>query len=128
MSVFKMTATVLGNLFSRPATRRYPQKIKEPHHAAKARGKIGIDIEKCIFCMLCQKKCPTDAITVTKPAREWNIDRLRCCSCNACVEVCPVHCLWMEELQSPPTVTKEKDYFRQKPKEAPAAQTQSPHG
>jgi ech hydrogenase subunit F len=123
MSVFKMTASVLANLFSRPATRLYPQKLKKPHHAPKARGRIGIDIETCIFCMLCQKRCPTDAIVVTRSAKEWNIDRLRCCACNACVEVCPVKCLWMEETYSPPTVTREKDYFRQKPKEPPAGQT-----
>jgi ech hydrogenase subunit F len=119
MPVFKMTRTILSNLFSSPATRRYPQKVKEPRHVTGSRGKIGIDIDTCIFCMLCQKRCPTDAIVVTRSIREWNIDRLRCCSCNACVEVCPVKCLWMEELYSPATVTREKDYFRQKPKEAP---------
>ncbi len=130
MPVFKMTRTVLKNLFSRPATRRYPQKIKEARHVPGSRGRIGIDIEKCIFCMLCQKRCPTDAIVVTKTIKEWNIDRLRCCSCNACVEVCPTKCLWMEEQYSPATVTREKDYFRQKPKETPAAveQEKAPPG
>jgi ech hydrogenase subunit F len=119
MPVFKMTKTVLSNLFSRPVTRRYPTKLKDARHVAGTRGKIAIDIEKCTFCMLCQKRCPTNAITVTRAAKEWNIDRLACCSCNACVEVCPVRCLSMEERYTPPTVTKDRDYFRQKPK-APA--------
>ncbi len=112
-----MTKTVLSNLFSRPVTRRYPDKVKEARHVPGTRGKIEIDVEKCTMCMLCQKRCPTDAIIVTRQIREWNIDRLRCCSCNACVEVCPVKCLGMDERYTPPTVTKDRDYFRQKPKE-----------
>jgi ech hydrogenase subunit F len=116
MPVFKMTKTVLSNLFSRPVTRRYPGTIKEARHVAGTRGRIEIEIEKCTMCTLCQKRCPTDAIIVTRAAREWNIDRLRCCSCNACVEVCPVHCLRMEERYSQVTVTKDKEYYRQKPK------------
>jgi ech hydrogenase subunit F len=125
VSVFKMTKTVLSNLFSPPVTRRYPTKIKEARHVAGTRGKIEIEIEKCIFCMLCQKRCPTDAIMVARASKEWNIDRLRCCSCNACVEVCPVRCLRMEERYTPPTITKDRDCYRQKPKPSAPEGTRS---
>jgi len=116
MSVFAMARITLRNLFARPATRLYPSRIKEPHHAAQSRGRIEIDIEACIFCGACVKRCPTDAIIVTKADKEWNIDRLRCCTCNACVEVCPKKCLSMANRYTAPTVTKDKDIFRQKPR------------
>jgi len=121
MSLLGMSRTVLGNLFSRPATRRYPSPRREPHGFPGSRGKLAIDIDSCIFCSACVKRCPTQALIVKKPDREWSIDRLRCCTCNACVEVCPVSCLTMQTSYTPPTVTRDKDVFVQPPKpEAPA--------
>lgn len=119
MSVFGMTRTVLRNLFSRPATRLYPSRMKEPYRSERSRGRIAIDIDACIFCGACAKRCPTDAIVVTKAAREWTIDRLRCCTCNACVEVCPTKCLSMDNRYTSPTTTKDRDAFRQAPKPQP---------
>jgi ech hydrogenase subunit F len=118
MSVFGMTRTVIRNLFSRPATRRYPRPVREAHRMQRTRGSIVIDIEACIFCSACAKRCPTDAIVVTKAERDWTIDRLRCCTCNACVEVCPKKCLAMDTRYTPPTATKDRDSFRQAPKPA----------
>ena len=91
MSLLGMTKTVLKNLFTGPATERYPYVAKE--YFPGARGKVDIEIEKCIFCGICQRKCPTAAIVVTKEPKVWTIDRMRCVSCNACVEVCPKKCL-----------------------------------
>jgi len=116
MSVFRMTTTTLRNLFGGPVTRRYPARVKEPHHAARTRGHIHINIEACIFCSACSKRCPTDAITVSKTEKVWEIDRLRCCTCNACVEVCPRKCLDMAVSYTLPTVTKDHDVFKQPPK------------
>jgi formate hydrogenlyase subunit 6/NADH:ubiquinone oxidoreductase subunit I len=116
MAIFPMAKTVFRNLLSRPATRLYPTRVKEPFRTARTRGSIAIAIEDCIFCGLCQRRCPTDAIVVTKARKEWTIDRLRCCTCNACVEVCPVSCLTMLTTYTPPTVTRDKDVFVQPPK------------
>jgi ech hydrogenase subunit F len=116
MSVFGMTRTTIRNLFSPPATRRYPTRVKEPHRTARSRGRIDIDIEACIFCSACAKRCPTDAIIVSKPDKVWEIDRLRCCTCNACVEVCPKKCLDMAVSYTIPTVTKDHDIFKQPPR------------
>ncbi|MGA2977023.1 MAG: 4Fe-4S dicluster domain-containing protein [Spirochaetia bacterium] len=115
MSVMGMSRTVLRNLFSRPATRLYPGRQKEAHRTQRSRGRIEIEIDACIFCGACAKRCPTDAIIVSKPQKEWNIDRLRCCTCNACVEVCPKKCLAMGNRYTFPTVTRDKDIFRQEP-------------
>jgi ech hydrogenase subunit F len=115
MALFGMTRTVVANLFSRPATRRYPSPQREPHGTPRSRGKLEIDIAACIFCSACVKRCPTAALVVTRAEREWSIDRLRCCTCNACVEVCPKKCLAMDPRPPAPTITKDKEAFRQPP-------------
>lgn len=90
-----MLSKLIAAVFNRPFTRRYP--FEKPIVAAKHRGHIGIEIEKCIYCFLCVKKCPTDALVVDKKERFWEIRRLSCVTCNACVEVCPKKCLHMDE-------------------------------
>jgi len=115
MALFGMTRTVVASLFSRPATRRYPSPRREPHGYPRSRGKLAIDIDACIFCGACVKRCPTQALLVKKPDREWIIDRLRCCTCNACVEVCPTKCLSMEVRPPAPTATRDHETFRQQP-------------
>ena len=65
-----------------------------------------MNINKCIFCGMCGRRCPTYAIMVTKESKEWQIDRLKCCTCNLCVEICPVKCLSMENQYAPPVTEK----------------------
>lgn len=103
MSFFGMTKIVIKNLFSKPATRPYPSVKRD--YVQDTRGKITVTISNCIFCMLCQKKCPTDAITVDKVEKKWTINRLRCIHCGYCVEKCPKDCL-MQENQFPLSMTQ----------------------
>jgi ech hydrogenase subunit F len=63
----------------------------------KARGHIEINIDKCIFCGLCSRRCPAQALKVSKEQKSWEIDRARCVLCNFCVEICPVKCLRCEK-------------------------------
>jgi len=109
-----MAKNAMRRLFCAPVTERYPFVPKE--YPKGARGKVAIEIEKCIFCGICQRKCPTAAIVVTKEKRIWEIDRLRCVSCNACVEVCPKKCLALDTGYSPCSQERYKDSFT-----APAA-------
>lgn len=111
MSVFKMTKTVLKSIFRRPCTVKYPFGPRV-YHGEITRGKIGIDIEECVFCGLCQKKCPTYAIEVEREKKFWAIDRLRCITCGACVEGCPKKCLSMERDYSEPVTDKGREVFQ----------------
>lgn len=44
----------------------------------------------CKSCGLCVKKCPEDAIVITKKAR---INREKCVGCASCTAVCPYHAI-----------------------------------
>ena len=101
-----MSKTVLSSLFKKPATVLYPF-VKKPVYT-NTRGKIEIQIDKCIFCGICSKKCPSNAIHVSKPEKKWEISRLKCISCNYCVEACPKKCLVMENTYTSPFSAKEK--------------------
>jgi len=94
MKSFTMTNTVIKNLFEGPATLMYPKKKRI--FVPMSRGKVEININECIFCGMCGRRCPTYAIGVTKAQKEWRIDRLKCCTCDLCVEICPTKCLRMD--------------------------------
>ncbi len=109
MSLLSMSKTIMSNLFKGPVTERYPFVPKI--YPKGARGKVNIEIEKCIFCGICQRKCPTAAIIVTKTPKTWEIDRLRCISCNACVEVCPKKCLALDVKYSACSAVRYRDLY-----------------
>jgi len=100
-----MINTVLKNLFSKSATRKYPNVARSTFK--DTRGQIrGVDINKCIFCGLCQKKCPSNAIRVDKNANLWEIDRFKCIICAECCRVCPKKCIHMDQEHAPPLYQK----------------------
>ena len=51
------------------------------------------DKEKCIFCGLCRKNCPEEAITVDRAEKLWKLDEDKCAQCGLCVSKCPKKCL-----------------------------------
>ena len=80
--MFDMIANVIKNLGSKPATRMYPFVKREPFK--DVRGKVGINIDACIFCGICSRKCPSDAITVDRSGKSWEIDPFKCVVCGVC--------------------------------------------
>ena len=109
MSLFNFGRTLMKNLFQRPATTAYPAaplRVSE-----RTRGQIAIDIDQCIFCGLCQRKCPSQSITVNKAEKSWQIERMRCVQCSGCVEVCPKKCLSMLPVYTAPSTEKQVDRF-----------------
>ena len=93
MKLFAMLKTTLQNLIRGPVTRRYPYEERAP--MPNERGVIVMpDETKCVFCGICAKKCPSNAIKVTRaPEKSWNYERFRCILCGACVDTCPKKCL-----------------------------------
>ena len=62
MGGFKLGKMTLRSLFGKPETVRYP--FEEPEHPAALRGKVVFSPENCIYCGICEKRCPTGAISV----------------------------------------------------------------
>lgn len=112
MAMFKIAGEVMKSLFRKPATLMYPVVPRKWEPAT--RGHIAIDIEACIFCGICSKKCPTHAITVDRPGRKWEIERLQCIQCSCCVEVCPKKCLSMENAYTSPSNGSVRDAYQPK--------------
>ena len=106
---FGISKTLTQSLFGKPATLMYPQVPRA--YSEATRGKVENEIEKCIFCRLCEKNCPTDAIGVSKEKNEWEIDSLKCCQCRRCVEVCPVKCLSMDNVYFPSVGSREEGKY-----------------
>lgn len=109
-----LSKTLIKSLVGKPVTEMYPQKKKK--YTDATRGKVENEIERCLFCRLCEKNCPTKALAVSKEKNEWEIDSLKCCLCRRCVEVCPVTCLSMDNVYFPSVGSRaEGKYMRALP-------------
>ena len=53
------------------------------------------DASKCVYCTLCAKKCPQEAITVDRAAKSWTLSEEDCIGCGLCAASCPKKCLTM---------------------------------
>ena len=91
--MFALIGNIFANLTRRPATRRYPWVRRSA--PSGARGRLQIDIDKCIFCGICQKRCPSNALAVAREPKSWTVDPYRCIVCGECVAACPKKCLSM---------------------------------
>jgi formate hydrogenlyase subunit 6/NADH:ubiquinone oxidoreductase subunit I len=116
-----MAKTVIKNLLAGPATLMYPKRKRT--FAPITRGRVDNEINKCIFCGMCSRRCPTYAITVTKDSKEWQIDRLKCCICNLCVEICPVKCLSTQTQYAPPATDRTAGIYKLKKEDEGVAET-----
>jgi len=114
----KIGLMVLRSLFKKPATLMYP--VVPRAWKERTRGRIEIDIDNCIFCGICSRKCPTDAITVDRNTKSWAIARMGCIQCCCCVEVCPKDCLMNMADYTSPDMGKIVDAFMKPEEEAPA--------
>ena len=87
----KMTAS---SIFKKKETVCYPFESKPAYEGM--RGNVVCAIGDCIFCGMCARNCPADAIQVDKETRAWSIDPLGCIHCASCVHTCPKKCLSMD--------------------------------
>lgn len=102
--LMKFAGIALKNLFSKPATKKYP--VEQRTYTERTRGSIVNDIDQCIYCGSCQRKCPSGAIAVDRAARTWTIDRMGCVMCENCVNNCPKNCLHTDNQYSSPSSEK----------------------
>ena len=58
-------------------------------------GSIPVKGDGCVYCGLCAKKCPVEAIKVDRAAKSWEVDEGSCVGCGTCVDSCPKKCLTM---------------------------------
>ncbi len=54
-------------------------------------GKIVTDVDACMACGVCVKKCPTDALRLVKD--EVVVDSEKCILCGECDIICPVNAI-----------------------------------
>ncbi len=126
MAAFKMGKVVLRSLFKKPATLMYP--VVPRQYYENTRGHIAIDVETCILCGICQRRCPANAIEVNRQKKTWMIERMKCVQCSGCVVVCPKDSLSNMNTYTQPETQKVVDTFTIPVKEAPkpAAKVEKP--
>ncbi len=122
--ILKFGAIALKNLFTKPATRAYPDV--PARETPRTRGAVQVNIDDCIFCGLCNRRCPADAITVDRAAKSWTIKRMSCVQCGNCVLNCPKKCLTMEGAYPTPGREKRDELFARAGVTVPAVHTLAP--
>ncbi len=80
-----------------PNFRGHTELVKDPETGT----------HRCIVCMMCDRDCPSNCITVVGETREgakgkvltsYRLDFTKCSLCGICVEVCPTTALcWSHE-------------------------------
>ena len=91
------------NLFSKPSTVEYPNKVTESPAKEGYRGRIAYDAEKCIGCGKCMKVCCPGAITrseETAPGGKnitLTFDLTSCTFCGTCADFCDDGAIKMTE-------------------------------
>ena len=67
------------------------EKVQTP-----AGGKPVPDLDVCVFCTLCAKKCPQEAIVVDRAEKKWELTAEKCVGCGLCASNCPKKCIEMK--------------------------------
>jgi ech hydrogenase subunit F len=112
--MFEMTKNVLRNLSGKYSTRLYPFTRRDPYTGY--RGRLEQNIDECIFCHMCEKRCPSVCISVDNKNFTWSCDPFACVYCGFCVDVCPTHCLSMSNIHRSVTGERETMFYQGKPK------------
>ena len=104
MSYLVYIKQAVANLFKPPVTSEYPLAPKT--FCQGVRGRVVNDVSQCILCGMCERSCPSGALTVDRKTGEWRINPFACIQCGACVEACPKKCLSMDPHYAMPGLEK----------------------
>jgi ech hydrogenase subunit F len=103
-----MMPNILRNLFGTPATRKYP--FESHQYWAGSRGRLQIDLAKCVFCGICEKICPSRAIIKYGHKDDPNVtihyNPFACIYCARCAEKCPSCAIYILESHAVPADRK----------------------
>ena len=108
----------VSNLFSKPVTLMYPDKVREiPERYRGGTFALVVDEEtgedKCIACRLCERICPSQIISIEIEKKKDNRGKTRgfpkkfdldfsaCLQCELCVQVCPEDAIVMIKHNEP---------------------------
>lgn len=124
-----MVPRSLRNLLSKPATRRYPTELRQPFPGA--RGTLEFDLDSCVLCGLCVRRCPMVALTCNREERLFAIEQLRCIACGVCVDACNKGSLSLSPIRRPVHTSAEigldgrrpgyEEWHKPEPEPAPVA-------
>ncbi|MEG2214185.1 MAG: 4Fe-4S binding protein [Oscillospiraceae bacterium] len=88
---------VKGSYIKKPPVKKAPPPVTDaaPKAAPEKQedGKPVNDTSKCIYCGICAKNCPGEAITVDRPSKTWTLNAELCIGCGTCAEKCPKKCI-----------------------------------
>jgi len=98
----------------------YPERFRGLHRLMlRDDGQV-----RCVACMLCPTVCPahcitiipeeSDAKSIEKRPRVFEIDELRCVVCGLCVEACPCDAIRMDTGMHAPPVEERADAVEDK--------------
>jgi len=110
MALLTISKLITRSVFKKPATRLYPVEVREAF--PRTRGHVKFEIGTCIFCNLCAKKCPTEAIVCNRKDKSWEINHLACVLCGNCVDSCRKGCLTQVNIPASPMTSKQVEYFQ----------------
>ena len=63
----------------------------------KVAGRVTLDKNNCVYCGLCARNCPENAITVDRATKSWSVNYDECVQCGRCIEKCPKKALSFQE-------------------------------
>ena len=104
MAMPKMFTRVLKNLISKPATVRYP--FVKPEPVPGTRGNICFDMDKCDFCLDCERVCPSMSIKVYLEDKKIEYHPFSCMYCHLCVRACMQRAIIASEVVRGPDYNK----------------------
>ena len=64
-----------------------------PEYSEAEYGQLVCHLKDCIYCGICAKNCPMDALTVDRKTKTWKVDYDKCVMCAICNDKCPKHAL-----------------------------------
>ncbi|MBE0466546.1 MAG: 4Fe-4S binding protein [Candidatus Desulforudis sp.] len=103
-----MLRNIFRNILGLPATRKYPFEPVHYHHGV--RGRLQIDLARCVFCGMCELICPAKAITKYGSKKDPDVtihyNPFACIYCARCAEMCPSCAIYVHEQHTLPADRK----------------------